>query len=195
MRIGFGTLFLSLLFHGVSSAPTNENPNWWEDLTLVIHRNGETDQCGTAIPKQSSFADIASSDNKYHFESALTNLVAEMMLDKSNCGTPDDANAPEGIFGFCDMGEKRTPVLLDHEKLVPVKDGSLPCSWYTREGVRISSLDALKSFVEKAKQSSSETCANPQDDVCEGDTAEFHLYGVQAGRVFMFAPACKFSMP
>jgi hypothetical protein len=177
------------LFHAVSSDSSEDSDTWWEDLTLVIHRNGEPDHCGNAIPKQSkNLADVSSSDTKYQIESFLTNVVAETLMDSSGCGSPDNETAPEGLVGFCDMGPDRTPVLLDYKKLVPVKGGSLPCRWYTREGVRISSLDQLKALAEQAKQTTSQTCANPQEDVC-GDTAELHLYGVQAGRVFMFAPA------
>jgi hypothetical protein len=159
-----------------------------EGLTLVIHRNGEPDPCGVASVLKNKIGDVSKIDNKYKMESFLTDLVAETMNDKSSCVSSDNYLDLEGIHGFCDMGKDHTPVLLDDEKLVRVKRGTLPCRWYTREGIRVVSFDQLESLAAQAP-ASSETCSNPTDDpnLCQG--AELHLYAVQAGRVFMFAPS------
>jgi hypothetical protein len=186
--------FLSLFGAGRSEQAGLE---WWEDLSLLIHRNGEADACGSVVtvPNAQTLGNSASASigDKYEMESFLTDLVADTMEDESSCGSPENANAntkaPQGILGFCDMGPDRTPILLDHEQLIPVKSGSLPCRWYTREGLRISSLEQLKSLVEQA---TSKTC-NAGSDSCAGSRSssdpEIHLYGVPAGRVFMFAPS------
>jgi hypothetical protein len=64
----------------------------------------------------------------------------------------------------------------------------------TREGIRITSLKQLQDLSHQAKLAA-QTCSNnsnPQEDHedCQepAETFEFHLYGVPAGRVFMFAP-------
>lgn len=183
--------FLAFWLFGVVSSDSNQNlETWLGDVTFVIHRNGEPDPCGTAKFQQSkNLQDLARTNDKYQMESVLTDLVAENLLDQSSCGSPDNATAPESLHGFCDMGKDRTPIFMDHSKLVRVKEGSLPCSWYTREGARISSLNQLRSLVEQGKQSTPKACANPQEDGCGNAGTEVHLYGVQAGRVFMFAPA------
>lgn len=157
-------------------------------LSLVIHRNGEPDPCGVASVPLNEMRDAFEIDSKYKMESFLTDAIAETMVDKSSCNSSDNFLDLEGIYGFCDMGKDHTPVLLDNEKLIPVKDGTLPCRWYTREGIRIVSFDQLESLASEAK-ADSQTCNNPADDseLCTG--AELHLYAVQAGRVFMFAPS------
>jgi hypothetical protein len=68
------------------------------------------------------------------------------------------------------MGKLKTVVQHDHEKLVRIpRYNSLPCSYYTREGVRIESFAALSDI-----------------PGAQGEGA--HVYAVPAGRVFMFAP-------
>eukprot|EP00980_Cylindrotheca_fusiformis_P000596 scaffold154_cov129-Cylindrotheca_fusiformis.AAC.13 len=160
-----------------------------EALTLVIHRNGEPDSCGSAEVPKSKLRDVADIDNKYKMEAFLTDIVAETMAEKSSCNSPDNPMGLDGIPGFCDMGKDRTPVLLDNDELVRVKDGTLPCRWYTREGIRVVSFDQLESLVARARNDS-KTCKNPNvnhPNLCQ--EGELHLYAVQAGRVFMFAPS------
>jgi prolyl 4-hydroxylase len=67
------------------------------------------------------------------------------------------------------MGEARTPILLDHNKLVAV-DNYLPCHFHNQYGVRVTSLKALVD--------------SPRRDDADN---KMHLYAVPAGRVFMFA--------
>eukprot|EP00339_Tiarina_fusa_P000988 CAMPEP_0117043808 /NCGR_PEP_ID=MMETSP0472-20121206/30420_1 /TAXON_ID=693140 ORGANISM="Tiarina fusus, Strain LIS" /NCGR_SAMPLE_ID=MMETSP0472 /ASSEMBLY_ACC=CAM_ASM_000603 /LENGTH=555 /DNA_ID=CAMNT_0004755411 /DNA_START=79 /DNA_END=1744 /DNA_ORIENTATION=- len=171
-----------------AKTPSTSAEEWWKGLSLMIHRNGEPDPCGSAIPAVSSKHTIQESSDKYELESILTDIIAESLQEEKACLSPDNVTAePDGLYGFCDMGPDRTPILLDHKSLKAVQRGSLPCRWYTREGVRITSLEQLQTLAAAAKQASSGTCANPQD--ASGGNAELHLYGVQAGRVFMFAPS------
>ena len=61
----------------------------------------------------------------------------------------EDRTPEEGFLGFCDMGEHKTPILLDHDKLVPVVTADdpdnqyLPCHFHSREGVRVTSFQKL----------------------------------------------------
>lgn len=92
---------------------------------------------------------------------------------------------------YCDMGPTRTPIQLDHGKLVRLPQiQSLPCHFHTREGLRIGSFEMLADLARKT--AASEECANPQEGeegTCSnGGVKELHLYAVPAGRVFIFAP-------
>jgi hypothetical protein len=169
----------------------------WENLAFVVHRNGEPEACGSVILETLTTESEKKLD-KYQVENLITQTLSKS-LASSNCGSPDNATAPEGLLSFCDMGPARTPILLDHEKLVRLPGGSLPCRWFTREGLRITSLEHLKELALAAK-SSAQICQNNSDnedsnevipETCGGgdSVAEVHLYGVQAGRVFMFAPS------
>lgn len=156
----------------------------WKDLNIIVHRNGEPDPCGIALLSNDSIDGASKLDNKFQTESFLTEVIADTMLDKSSCTSPDNYLNIEGIRGFCDMGKEHTPILFDYNKLVRVKGGTLPCRWYTREGLRITSMEQLRQVISKVKTT---TCANPQE--CDNPNSEFHLYAVPAGRMFMFAPA------
>jgi hypothetical protein len=176
----------------------------WQGLTFVLHRNGEPDPCDTGFAAtHTKIPTAAGKFDKYDVESFLTDTFAETLMMNENsasssCGSPDNTTAPEGLLGFCDMGPDRTPILLDHEKLVRVgSSGSLPCRWLTREGIRLTSLQQLRDVAHQAKVAaktctSSSTSSNPQDadneDCPKKEEFELHLYGVPAGRVFMFAP-------
>jgi hypothetical protein len=102
------------------------------------------------------------------------------------------------MIKFCDMGVDKTPIQLDHNKLVRVPGiGSLPCHFHTREGVRVTSLKQLGQLAREAKVPVGECAVNERtaDGSCgtteSGSTEgrrELHLYAVQAGRVFVFAP-------
>jgi len=162
--------------------------------------------------------------DKYQLETLLTTMFAndeglrQQDADGGGaplCGSTDNATAASaGLRGFCDMGPERTVVQNDHDKLVlvppdpasDIEEGSLPCRFYTREGVRIDSLSALASLVDEARKSSSSsdcTGGDAKQQQQEGEegtcgnnaspspspSAVVHLYAVPAGRVFMFAPA------
>ena len=104
------------------------------------------------------------------------------------------------LIKFCDMGIDKTPIQLDHKKMVMVPEvGSMPCHFHTREGVRIASLEQLAEVAREAKvatnngqctpeQRNADGSCNVDSDGGEGERKELHLYAVQAGRVFIFAP-------
>ena len=113
------------------------------------------------------------------------------------------------------MGTNFTVVQKDHEQLIRVGGdhrNTLPCRFYTREGVRIVSMRHLQAIMtEKYRDSiiainnsecltnaidlnvdgtASTTTASTECTTTTGPTPlELHIYAVPAGRVFMFAPS------
>jgi hypothetical protein len=170
-----------------------KNAGVFDESSFLVHRNGEGEPCGMAPSSIDAMENILRTLegcekgevlDKYEVESFLTRLLAELLAEGS-CGSTDDEEAIEGFLGYCDMGPKRTPILTDHELLVPVPSGSLPCRFFTREGVRISSLEQFKELTEKSKTSRKE-CA-PEEETCAA-AGGLNIYAVPAGRLFMFAP-------
>jgi hypothetical protein len=101
------------------------------------------------------------------------------------------------MLKFCDMGVDRTTVQLDHGSLIDVPGvGTKPCHFHTREGVRVTGLGQLAGLARAAAAATTTAlageCANSGTcDVALTTTnrrGELHLYAVQAGRQFMFAP-------
>uniref|UniRef100_A0A7S4RBZ3 Prolyl 4-hydroxylase alpha subunit domain-containing protein n=2 Tax=Ditylum brightwellii TaxID=49249 RepID=A0A7S4RBZ3_9STRA len=178
----------------------DENP--FEGITLLVHRNGEVDPCGAqkadplaAIRSSMDHIDAPSSEfDKYDFDSVMTRALASSILSSDSCG-PARGSAKNGIpelLNFCDMGEDHTPVLLDHENLVPLVDSHgdyyFPCHFHTREGVRIASIGELADLARKKKEG---TCSPEQmsdSGTCASSSNELHIYAVPAGRLFIFAP-------
>mmetsp|Transcript_50011 Transcript_50011/g.150449 ORF Transcript_50011/g.150449 Transcript_50011/m.150449 type:complete len:346 (-) Transcript_50011:820-1857(-) len=169
-------------------------------LALVIKR--------TSLQKYDQNPDAY---DKYEFDALLTEAFAFGLLGIGECGpykgdsgqrnnwgrriNNGEEDALASFVSFCDMGSQHTPILPDHGKMVNVHLGggqhSLPCSFHTREGVRITSLDQLAEIARHTEGTDGENCT-PQggpDDTCSAPTREMDLYAVPAGRVFMFAPA------
>lgn len=172
-----------------------DSDNPFEGVPFFLHRNGEPKPCGNvtldiAVVKHvltARFKDKCNDLDKYDIESFLTELIADQ-LQSIQCGSTDNETGPDGLFEFCDMGPERTPILYDHHALVPVSSGTLPCRFFTREGVRVNSLDELSVLVNNAKQKARSCDAD--DNTCDkAALQEVHLYAVPAGRVFMFAPS------
>jgi hypothetical protein len=179
----------------------------FEDLTLVLHRNGEPVPCGAAPTGSASVAAIARAmramnvcDNanddtfrlsKYETEAVLTELFLES-LGRGECAPTDDDAAPRSLQGYCDMGPQRTVVQPESKYLVNVPSTeSLPCRFYTREGEHVDSLAKLARLARlsvAAAPISSDTCQEESCDVAPG-RASLHLYAVPAGRFFMYAPS------
>lgn len=178
----------------------NKNDNdWFTSVSINVHMNGDPDPCGTTQPVTSEVANsISFARNKYEMESSLTDGIASI-LDKDTSRCHELGDKIKSLYSFCDRGPDVTPILLDHQDLVKTQQQTLPCRWYTREGLRISTMEQLQSLAEKAKKTStSPSCANPQDggdcdeemqDASDSATTDIHLYAVPAGRVFIFAPA------
>ena len=101
------------------------------------------------------------------------------------------------LLKFCDMGHSRTPIQLDHGRLVRIPTvKSLPCHFHTREGLRIDSLTMLAELARNVpmKADNSQECSadKGEEGTCTtpnfNKSNELHLYAVPAGRVFLFAP-------
>lgn len=193
----------------------------FDDLMLVVHRNGEGTPCGEMRSNlvqtlQETFQDEKECptkeavNNMYEMESILTRVLHRTVQScSSSASATESADDPgrrattSGFFGYCDMGKARTPILEDHSQLVPnyVQSSSnnnnnkrkqrsfLPCHFHTKAGVRLSSFSHLVRLARQAAQAPA-----GQDDETTTATAtkrprELHLYAVQAGRYFMFAPS------
>lgn len=155
-------------------------------ISFTVHHNGDPIGCGVIPPSLDGLQRAISSMeattlDKYQVESLLTSFVADQ-LETSSCQPTDQPSSLPGILGFCDMGPAKTVIQKDHEHLVRVPGGSLPCRFFTREGLRISSIELLQSMAEERIQ---ECSLNHQ---C-GDSVSLDLYAVPAGRMFMFGPS------
>jgi hypothetical protein len=171
----------------------------FNDLLFVVHRNGEPDSCGMA-PSSIASMDKALREmnvcddvlSKYDTEAFLTTLLINQ-LQSGECASTDNVTAvPESLAGFCDMGSLRTVIQPDHDLLVRVPGGSLPCRFHTRDGQRIDSLKTLADVARQAKdeaQSSCSSSASQEGQTCSAAGPTLHLYAVPAGRMFMFAPS------
>lgn len=147
--------------------------------------------------------EISSFENKYVFESLLTQVVHHAV--KNKCFSTDENNSNEknpGFISYCDSGESKTPILTDHNQLVPIMIDSksyLPCHFHDSQGQRISSLLKLVQFSIRSDINLS-TNVN-ENMVCESKMEinvtnstgrvyrDIHLYSVPAGRIFTFAPS------
>jgi hypothetical protein len=139
-------------------------------------------------------------DKKYHVESFLTRLM-HRLADSACPSLESDRSDEEGFLGYCDMGEHKTPLLLDHVNVIPIsvnggKGTYLPCHFHLRHGIRITSIQAFASHAVAANvsQDQAHECIavgnSPSDDTaCRRNDSrrELHLYAVPTGRIFMFA--------
>jgi hypothetical protein len=175
---------------------TEPQSSAFENLSLVVHRNGEHQPCGI-VSSDSLLEDLRKTvetldacpnwESKYEVESFLTRFLHYKV--SSSCPSVEkDRSLDVGFYGFCDMGESRTPILLDHKKLVPNISGGekfLPCHFHTQQGVRVTSLAALEAHASQARVPEGEVASSGATSA----RRELHLYAVPAGRVFMFAPS------
>ena len=158
-------------------------------VSFAIHRNGSPQPCGIAPPSlsalQQAMVDMEICDglmnDKYQVEAFLTHFFSTQ-LASNDCSSEDDENATPGMLGYCDMGPERTVIQRDHHDLVRVpsatgEESFLPCRFYTREGLRITSLQQIQDLAAK----STKLLENADD------TTVLDLYAVPAGRMFMFA--------
>jgi hypothetical protein len=194
-------------------------------LNLVIHRNGDEHACGETLAttttvnlthafyqaisnlRECSFATAV--HRKYWFESLLTRVVYDLLLQQNKCASLESWNDDDddnGFLGYCDMGRAHTPVWPDHDRLVPTvmnESAFWPCHFHTREGKRIDSLQLLTQLLYTAPLNYKTLQVVPNSTTCNGDDVclsndtttrtelvkELHLYAVPAGRLFMFAPS------
>ena len=189
-----------------------ENP--FDGVSIVLHRNGETDPCFTTNATTNileemkttlqtmEYCPVQFADKKYQVESFLSRMLHRIA---HTCTSKEfDRVTSEGFLGYCDMGEAKTPILLDHDKVIPIKTihlkqdiTYLPCHFHSRNGIRISSLATLTDHALEAKASFFDSFAcqtmseASQDELCQAsqNNRELHLYAVPTGRMFMFAPS------
>ena len=172
------------------------------NIEIHLHRNGDPNACGKTtggmfldelINQYANFDDGCRSNlNKYEVESLLTSTLH--LLTESSCASDDDEQddkTMKGFLGFCDRGPSKTPILPDHDDLVPVsveynrdeknveEDGggggrrrrdrprTLPCRFHTREGLRIS---IFKQITDMALFENEDTDDDDDDD--EDDDSE-----------------------
>jgi hypothetical protein len=231
------------LVESMSSSSTNQEQDnkqdalilkAFENIDLVLHHNGQAQACGRLTKnlvqgmRDVLLRELQQDDgsttttpcplwsDKYHVESFLTRVFRHLLINvDGQCASNDEEHDIPGFYGYCDRGVARTPILLDHDKLVriPSRDDSsttttLPCHFHSPVGVRITSLSLLLSEAVSAASFSSKSeqqagaCSNNGDNTAESCVAttedddessknkkEFHVYAVPAGRVFMFAPS------
>jgi hypothetical protein len=167
-----------------------------DEISFAVHRNGDPESCGIAPSSlQAMFKALAAQQqdckvplDKYQVESFLTEFLANELVG-GGCGSTDDNDEDAiegGLLSYCDMGPEKTVIQKDHSQLVRVvSSDSLPCRWFTREGLRISSLEQLAELAENAARVEQE-CV--EEETCAARNT-VHLFAVPAGRVFMFAPS------
>ena len=195
-----------------AAAPSTASKDTLSPLSQSILRSTE------------QFAKPLSFDSKYDLDATLTHAFATNTKSifsnaQSSCGPTweQDPTKPHyldqvnenynllssysSLLKYCDMGIDRTPIQPDHNNLVRLAQvKSLPCTFHTREGLRVTSLSMLVELAREVKSGEGEcevgdnseendqqTCTSGNGD---GGNArkELHLYAVSAGRVFMFAP-------
>jgi len=190
----------------------------WDEISFAVHRNGETEHCASAPSSTDLLRKVLSLHscqedalNKYQVESFLTEYLSSSVLPgcgpvphfQANVQPKDDELPPQGsLLEFCDMGPEFTVIQKDHASLVPVSSsGTLPCRFYTREGLRITSIAQLAELAANTTTAAttapeaSEECVVGADGAEEcstpaaSDSGVVHLYAVPAGRMFMFAPS------
>lgn len=197
------------LHQGRRNVKRHDQP--FRNLTIVLHRNGEAAVLGRTEMDileglegllQREAGPCPANFEKYETEALLTRLLASLLVaaERPSSSTSSDHQSEDtlGLFPFCDRGEARTPVLLDHEQLVEIahEDGSssLPCHFHAPNGLRVSLLPQLAQMA-RATESSGATCSvsAAADMECESSAVhshpprELHLYAVPAGRIFQFA--------
>ena len=199
-RLAFLLLGMTTTVHASCPLPLSEaQASLIQQMSLQIHRNGDPEVCGTVedlVPIMTEFLakmdlchDLAKLEDKYWFETFLTNVLHYKFHregDSTVCASPDDElGANRGLFGFCDMGPERTPPQPDSKKLIATQEGTLPCRFHTREGVRLASLSQFTDWIQTKKLEYMERCG--AEETCAAATP-VDIYAVQASRVFMFAP-------
>lgn len=174
----------------------------FQNVSFVVHRNGDPTSCGKMDMGENFVAQLKKNYealengvclpdlNKYQVEALVTKTFQDVLANNGCHSVEKYGKKAKGFLGFCDNGKAHTPILLDHNDLVPVTSNrgetSLPCRFHSREGLRVTRLDELTEMAKKPC-GSDENSANCH--VVNDGLKEIHLYAVPAGRVFMFAPS------
>lgn len=170
-------------------------------IPLVVHRNGEPEPCGestvgdlvTELRNNFNQESCPEEMDKYLFEMLLTKSLNSVLEDA--CKSEEEYGIPElGLLSYCDGGVDHTPILLDHDELVPVvasESRTLPCHFHNREGLRITQSTQLSDWITAVlKEPDQQDCEGDENtQTCVSVPKGMHFYAVPAGRVFMFAPS------
>lgn len=159
----------------------------FENMTIVMHRNGEAEPCGkTTMDIIEGLRQLLQEEGrcplhfeKYQLEALLTRLFHRLLKEQGSCHSADDtAQHDFGFYGYCDRGEERTPILPDHESLVSIEqaDGSmtLPCHFHSAHGIRVDSLPMFAQLARVIKTPSSDDTDSQTQPACtsgDGDEA------------------------
>lgn len=194
---------LLVIMHNGRHIKRHDRP--FQNLTILVHRNGESEPCGsTSIDIISGLGKLLEKEGrcplnfeKYQLDALLTRLFHNILSEESSCH-PRTTATDRGMYGFCDQGIAKTPILPDHDELVPIQHGdnpdrrTLPCHFHSSHGIRVTSLPLFAQLARTVKPPSFENnvCSDKAATECSLDhlfSRELHLYAVPAGRVFMFA--------
>ena len=217
---------LLVIMHEGKHKKRHDQP--FANLTIVLHPNGQHDEpCGrTEIDIIQGLENLLQNEpgrcplnfEKYQLEALLTRLLHSLLEQGGSCHMPTTAGFTKDLYSYCDRGKDYTPILPDHEQLVPIEHGvhnngsdendqvaataTLPCHYHSAQGIRITSLPMfaqLARLVVDKDESITEpdaTCNDNEAKECAANnpastifTRELHLYAVPAGRVFMFPAA------
>lgn len=200
----------------------SNDSNPLEQLQFELYRHGEPEPCGNVVTPNNNiqnnfkqfFLEAYANNNecnddlfeqKYLFENLVTQMI-HYTYQGSTCHSKEKERTPkDGFYGFCDMGEARTPILSDHKQLRPIttttqKGGPktyLPCHFHDEYGVRVASLshliqmarDAINNKKQTNHPTSTTDCSIGMDgqytDDCHRTRTELQFYAVPAGRVFI----------
>ena len=173
-------------------------------LRLVVHPSGKA-SCRRTITntalRHSSKNNTPSTllvTDKYQMEATMTEYIANRWTiseqrdtddEDSDCWssprtqtvTSNETITDNAFYNFCDMSPNYTVVQYDHDQLVRVGNDetatTLPCRFYTREGIRIVSIPHLQSIMEDQYQAST-IIANTSDHVdCTPNTVDLNIDG------------------
>jgi len=158
---------------------------------------------------------LAGDQNSYDGDNEEVDQIPWRKASSSSASTTATPGDQAGFYGYCYAGEDKTPILPDHNRLVPLllteghnDDGSdsnkyLPCHFHNEHGQMITSMWQLVMHARETavggtteRRVSPHYAAGAEDDdedrsrrhTLSSQIRKLHLYAVPAGRHFMFAP-------
>jgi hypothetical protein len=163
----------------------------FDDLDIVIHRNGEADSCGRttvnfmSLVQQTLLNTIGLGSEKCTltnlFHNNVTDFLVSLALDKGDGMQECHSQAKDavGFASYCFQGEAWTPAMANLADVVtmqlPDSDKQFyPCHFHTRTGALVS----WSLLADYAKNKAT---------MGENNRKEIHLYAVPFGRLYQFA--------
>jgi hypothetical protein len=111
---------------------TQESYAVFQNVSFVVHRNGDIASCGRMDMGETFVKQLKQNYealgngvclpelNKYEVESLVTKTFQDVLSNKECHSVEKYGKKANGFLGFCDNGQAHTPILLDHNDLVPV---------------------------------------------------------------------------